>query len=270
MTPRLFLGATSVAGRRLMSYRADFWITAVATFFVELAIAYFLWRAIFDTRGDHTVAGFSFEGMVLYYVMVSLVGKLVRGNERDTTVSKDIYEGALNRYLVYPAPYFGFKYAEHLGMLAPAMTQALIFGGLAALVFDVSSVGALTPASVSMAVVSIGVANLLYFLIVFAVQLVAFWADNVWSLNVMLRFVSSMLGGLLLPLALFPDWAERALSYSPFPYLFYTPVMVLVGRVGAGEWATGLAIALLWPVLMALLAFAVWRRGVLRYSGVGI
>ena len=37
---------------------------------------------------------------------------------------------------------------------------------------------------------------------------VAFWADNVWSLMVTQRFVSALLGGAMLPLAVFPESAQ--------------------------------------------------------------
>jgi ABC-2 type transport system permease protein len=101
-------------------------------------------------------------------------------------------------------------------------------------------------------------------------QGVAFWADNVWSLNVMFRFASQMLGGLLLPLSLFPAWSQPVLEVLPFTYLFYFPTTTLLGQVSTAEWATGLAISLGWCGALALVSRAVWRRGRLVYTGVGI
>ena len=120
------------------------------------------------------------------------------------------------------------------------------------------------------ATVLVALANLLGFLLRFTVMLVAFWADNVWSLNVMLRFTSELLGGLMLPLSLFPDWAREALMWTPFPYLFYLPVMALMGDVGPGDFARAVTVSAAWVVICALAALAVWRRGTLAYTGVGI
>ena len=114
------------------------------------------------------------------------------------------------------------------------------------------------------------VANLLIFLLRFIAQLVSFWADNVWSLNVMLRFTTELLGGLMLPLTLFPQWTQDLLVWTPFPYLFYVPVMVLLGEIGVVEWVQGLAVAAVWIAVAALVALRVWRRGTLGYTGVGI
>ena len=74
----------------------------------------------------------------------------------------------------------------------------------------------------------------------------------------------------MLPLSLFPEWAERLLSLLPFQYLFYFPVMTLMGAVSPGEWARGLLVALAWCAVIGLAGRAVWRRGYLAYTGVGI
>lgn len=270
MTGRLFGQVASLQARKLMSYRTNFWIGAVVTFFVEMAVAYFLWAAVFRETGESRIGGFSLQAMVIYYVAVILLGKLVRGEERDLSISTDIYEGSLTRYLLYPTSYFGFKYAEHLGSLVPSLVQLAIFGALSLAFLDVPPDIRITPASAAMAAVSVCVANLLHFLLLYPLQGVAFWADNVWSLNVMFRFASQMLGGLMLPLSLFPAWSQPVLEVLPFTYLFYFPTTTLLGQVSPAEWATGLAISLGWCGALALVSRAVWRRGRLVYTGVGI
>lgn len=269
MRPALFSRILSLESRKLMSYRLDFWLNVVVSFFTQLAVAYFLWLAIFEHTEAETIGGFTFEGMVLYYVLVILLGRIVRGQERDLTVSQDIYEGTLTKYLLYPTDYFGFKYAAHLGDLVPGVIQLALFGLLSVTLLDLTEL-AVTPARLAMTAVLVALANLLAFLLRFGVMLVAFWADNVWSLNVMLRFTSELLGGLMLPLSLFPQWAQDILAWTPFPYLFYVPVMTLLGEVGPAEWLQAVAVSALWSVVTACLGLVVWRRGTLAYTGVGI
>jgi ABC-2 type transport system permease protein len=270
VTPRLFLHATGLQARKLMSYRTNFWLNAVVSFFVELAVAYFLWVAIFRETGREEIGGFSLEAMIVYYLAAILLGKVVRGEERDLSISTDIYEGGLTRYLLYPTSYFGFKYAEHLGSLLPAFVELVVFGAIGLYVVDFPPDVHITPATIAMAAVSVAVANLLHFLLIYPLQGVAFWADNVWSLNVMFRFASQMLGGLFLPLTLFPEWARALLDLLPFKYLFFVPTTTLMGKVPPGEWAVGIAISLGWCAALALVARVVWRRGRLVYTGVGI
>ncbi len=270
MKARLFLHVFTIQARKLMSYRADFWLSSVVSFFVELAIMYYLWRAVFAESGSDRIGGFSLDAMILYYVSALLLGKLIRGNDRDVTVSTDIYEGGLTRYLLYPSSYFTFKYAEHLGTLLPAAVQLVIFGVLYGVIAGIPHDVALTPATVAMAAISVAASNLLHFALLYPIQLVAFWADNVWSLNVMFRFACMMLGGLMLPLSLFPDWAQPILAVLPFQYLFYVPAMTLLGQVPAAEWALGVAASLGWTAAIALVTRLVWQRGTFQYTGVGI
>ena len=269
MKPALFTRVLSLETRKLMSYRFDFWLNVVVSFFAQLAVAYFLWLAVFTSGGEETIGGFTFEGMVTYYVLAILLGRIARGQERDLTVSQDIYDGALTKYLLYPTDYFGFKYAAHLGDLVPGLLQLGLFGLLSLAFLDLSAL-TVTPATIAATAVLLVLANLLGFLLRLCVMLVAFWADNTWSLNVMLRFTSDLLGGLMLPLTLFPEWAREVLVWTPFPYLFYVPVMTLLGSIEGAELARAVAVAAGWVVVTALVALAVWRRGTLAYTGVGM
>ena len=270
MRAGLFTRVVSLEARKQMSYRVDFWINAVMGFVAELTIAYYLWAAIFQARGTDRIGGFTFEGMVLYYVAAILLAKLVRGQEKDLTIARDIYEGSLTRYLIYPCSYILFKYAEHVGSLVPALLQTLVFGGVALFWLKSPEDVRINGQSVVMALTLVAVANVLAFLMRFPIQGVAFWADNVWSLNVMLRLATELLGGLLLPLSLFPPAAQGFLAWLPFPYFFYVPVQTLFGRVSLEEWLTALSVMGVWCLVIGAVGALVWRRGHRVYTGVGI
>ena len=270
MTPRLFLHVMSVEARSQMSYRVDFWLNAVVSFVAQLALVYFLWTAIFAESGKTKVGGYDFHEILFYYVAVILYGNIVRGPQLQGVVSTDIYEGGLNRYLVFPTSYFLFKYAQNLGRLLPAIIQLVLFGIAWVVLFDVPDSMSITPVTVLMGLVAVFLANLLFFVMSYPIQLVAFWADNVWSLAVALRFATNLLGGFLLPLSMFPLWAQDALTWLPFRFLYDFPVNATMGRVSAGEWAMGVALCLGWTAVLAAAGRLVWKRGDLQYSGIGI
>ncbi|MCB1045867.1 MAG: ABC-2 family transporter protein, partial [Calditrichaeota bacterium] len=101
-------------------------------------------------------------------------------------------------------------------------------------------------------------------------QMVAFWADNVWSLNVLFRFASGLLGGTMLPLSLFPEWGQRILVWLPFRQLFSEPVLILLGQHSTGAWLRSLLVTLLWIGVAWVLQNALWHKGKHVYTGVGI
>ena len=265
---RLFWSIAGIEARKRMSYRADFWINAVIGFAAELSVAWFIVLAMFgdaDRIGD-----FSRNGMVFYFVAVILISGVVRSADLEWAIADDIYQGALSRYLLYPVDYAMLKYATLIGALAPALVQVVLFGAWVPFVLGVPEGVHVTPATAAMCLGAVAVANLLHFLSCLPLQLVAFWAENVWSLLVAHRIVAALLGGLLLPLSLFPAWAKPALDALPFRYLFAFPVDVLLGRISGAEYAAGMAIAATWCAVFAAVSAAIWRRGTLQYTGVGM
>jgi ABC-2 type transport system permease protein len=265
---RLFWSVAGVEARKRMSYRVDFWINAVVGFVAELGVAWFIVLAMF--AGIDRIGGFSRDGMLLYFVAVILAARIVRSADMDWAIADDIYQGALSRYLLYPVNYGMLKYATQIGALLPAIIQVILFGAWVPFVLGIPEGIRITPATAAMCLGALAVANLLHFMSCLPLQLVAFWADNCWSLLVAHRIVASLLGGLLLPLAVFPAWSQAALSALPFRYMFAFPVDVLLGRVGPAEYALGIAVALVWCAVFATISAAVWRRGTLQYTGVGM
>jgi ABC-2 type transport system permease protein len=265
---RLFWRIAGIEARKRMAYRADFWLNALVAFVTELGMAYFIVLAMFS--GSQKLGEYTRNGMLLYYVSVILAARVVRSADLEWAIADDIYQGALNRYLLYPVSYGVMKYATQIGALLPAIVQVVLFSAWVPFVLGMPEGIRISPASAAMALATLGVANLLHFLSVYPIQLVAFWADNCWSLLVAHRLVAMVFGGLLLPLTLFPSWARPALDALPFRYMFAFPVDALLGRVTPSQFVTGMAIALGWCLLGAALSAAVWRRGTLQYTGVGI
>ena len=268
--PLLFFHIVTTEARKLMSYRADFWLSSIVGLVAGIVIPYFLWSAIFEESGKTQIGEYTFEAMLTYYVIVVLVGRLVQGPDLMTGLANDVYQGELSRYLVYPLRYLPFKYAQHLGASFPGVIQLAVFGTAFTLFLTPPDELTITPGSALRCALSILLGNLLYFLMTFPLQAVAFWADNVWSLIVLLRFVCSFFGGLFIPLTLFPAEAANVLHFTPFPYLYSFPVRTLIGAVSPLEWLTGVGVCLLWSLGVLAVGRGVWRRGELEYSGVGI
>lgn len=265
----LLVQVLSIEARKLMSYRFDFWINSVVGTLAQFALVYSLWAAILGDSGARA-AGYSFDGIVLYYVLVILLGKLVGSSFNQGDVSQDIYEGSLSRYLLFPCSYFIFKYAQRLGGTTPAVLQVFVLGVLYLSILPFPEDVELGIQNVAMGCVSLASASLLFYSISWLLQLVAFWADNVWSLVVMMLFIGRLLGGAMIPLSMFPEWSQAWLTALPFKYLYGFPVDTIMGQVPASEWAQGLGISLVWIVVFGSASIGVWKRGMRNYSGVGI
>lgn len=255
--------------RKVLSYRVDFWIQFGGSVAAQLAIAYFLWQAIFETQGVERLGGYSFPALMLYYVMVPLVDRMVRGNEMNF-LSQEIYDGTLNRYLIYPVPLLGYKYTAHLATVFLFFLQFLLALGLFVLFFGMPADRSVSFVSLLLGAGAVLAAGLMYFFLACALEMIAFWADNVWSILLILRFSIHFLGGGLIPLAFFPGWFQSLSSYLPFAYFLGFPVRCFLGEVAPGEFFFGLGVALFWILAFRLVAGLIWTRGIKQYTGVGI
>ena len=255
--------------RRILAYRVDFWLQFVFSLFAHVAGAWFLWRAVFDAQGVETLQGYSLHALMLYYVMVPLITRMVFGPGLGT-IAQEIYDGSLNRYLVYPTGFFTYKYVQFLANALVFMLQLIFACALFVLFTGIPDDITLSARSLLMGTTAVAVAGLLAFTLSSAIEMIAFWADNVWSLLVMVRFCVGLLGGAMIPLAFFPSTVRPLLNVLPFSSLTSFPITCFLGNVSLQHWAAGLLRGAGWSGACTLLCLLVWRRGRYRYTGVGI
>ncbi len=265
----LWLQVLSIEMRKLMSYRVDFWLRFVGTVAANVAVAYFLWSAVFAHTGKSAIGGYTFPALILYYLLVPLIENVSRPQDGGG-IADEIYSGGLTKFIVYPAAFFPFKYMGVLAGSLVAVVQLFLVLIPYVLIQGLPEGVVLTPASVAIGLGLALAAGVLNFLMGAATDQVAFWADRVWSLNVMLAFCTRMLGGAMLPLAMFPGWFQKAVLFLPFPYLVALPAQAMMGRLDAAAALRALAVMAAWCLVLSGVNRVLWWRGSLRYTGVGI
>jgi ABC-2 type transport system permease protein len=252
--------------KRLFSYRIDFWLQFLVNAATEIALAFYLWRYIYSNSETGTLyGGYTFTSMMLYYLFVPFVNRIVKAND-DFSLSREIYDGTFNKYLLYPVSFLKYKLAQKAAFSILSVLQMAIALPAVMLFFNIP----LSVSAIIYGLVFCMASFLLYVLMSITLELVAFWAEEVWSLGVMLRFISLFLGGAYIPLSLFPNWAQEFLSWTPFPYLFSYPIRAMTGDLSRPEYLSGILVTLLWCVPVYLIFLLVMSRGRRVYTGVGI
>ena len=270
MRTGLLLYFCSLQLRKSMSYRVDFWVKTVLNTLIGLGLVWYLWSSIFSSTGQQSYGGYTLPGMMLYYVLMMITMRFTQLRIGEMDLAEEIYNGSLSRYLVYPVRYLPIKYAQQMGGLVDVLLQALIAAIVLWLLFPHDELAAVTAANVIRALPALALGSLLAFLLYLPLQLVAFWADNVWSLVLLARFAAGLLGGGLLPLTLFPEASTRVLRLLPPALLYDFPVATMMGRIDTQQYLLSLASSLGWILLLGFVSHFVWRRGLLQYTGVGI
>jgi ABC-2 type transport system permease protein len=253
--------------KKIVSYRVEFWLGFAGNVLSQFGVAFFLWKAVFSARDVQEIGGYTFGALMLYYLLVPLMERVVHGQEMGY-ISGEIYDGGLSRYLIYPIAYFRIKYVTHLAQSTVFLFQLFLAMALFLAVFHApfalswSTVGKTIPVLVG--------SGLLFFAMSVNLEMLAFWADNVWSVSVLNRMISHLLGGGLIPLSFFPLWAQSVLDWLPYSKLVSFPIRCLLGQVGTAEWIRGLGLTAMWAGLFAITGSLLWRKGLKAYTGVGI
>jgi ABC-2 type transport system permease protein len=247
-------------------YRANFFF-AIAAAVAPVVIQTALWIVIYGGQGS-TLFGFTFAQMVAYTVIAQLVSRLVRtGFEYE--LNDDIRTGSLDRYLVKPVGYFGFRLFAFLGDKA---VQTVVMGTLLAVAVAILSGVLGLSVSVSAVVLfclALAVAFVFNFLLFWCVGLAGFWLTEIGFLFEAVRIVIIAASGGIFPIAVFGPRAERVLSLLPFKFTIQFPTELLCGRVPTGDILPSFALAFVWLAVLVFLSQVLWNRGLRRFAAVG-
>src|SRR5579859_7797178 len=141
---------------------------------------------------------------------------------------------------------------------------ALIPRGLPSVLLGALAVGMQMPTSPVFYL--LGAVSLLLGIVISAataylVAVAGFWLVETRGLQILYMLASGFLGGLYVPLALFPGWLRIVAVATPFPSIMMYPVDVLSGIGGAGSAAELVLAQLGWLAGVAAAGQALTRAG---------
>jgi ABC-2 type transport system permease protein len=252
-----------------LTYRFNFLARTVFGFIPLLAILY-MWRTIYAGKEPNaTVGTYTLAQMISYYLLTAVVDALTAVNEDDWQIAADIRDGQISQFLLKPIDYLWYRLCLFGAGRLTYMSVALI--PLALFIFALRQYFVL-PESwtvLGLFLFSITLTALLQFLMSYIMAMLAFWVLEVSTFIFILFAFEYIASGHLFPLDILPEWLERALYFTPFPYQLFFPISVYMGKTTGAELARGLAIQVLWVVIMYCAARFAWSRGIRRYGAVG-
>ncbi len=91
-----------------------------------------------------------------------------------------------------------------------------------------------------------------------------FWTVSGDGANYLVTALVVLLSGNVIPLPLFPDWAQTALRLLPFSGLADTPYRLYLGLLPVHQWWLVLAHQAVWTALLVMVGRTLTRRGLSR------
>jgi ABC-2 type transport system permease protein len=226
-------------------------IARMAFVAVILGVFSALWRAVGEAGMP---LGLDMSALVWYLAVTEWI--LLSPVPAYVEIEADIRRGDVAYQLARPASYLGAAMAQGVGALtvrAPAIAATCFVCAWAftARVPDPRSFVFVVPFAIA--------AMLLIHALYVVTGLAAFWLGDVSPLFWVWQKLLFVLGGLMLPLALYPQWMQRLASATPFPVLLAGPASFVLGDTRADAWMLAARLAI-WTVIIASGAHLLFRR----------
>ena len=222
-----------------------------------------LWWAIYKFSPDSVIGGLAFPQMLMYVLMSSIVGELTF-SETMGTITDDVRYGIIGMRLMKPISYraqLGFtsfgSFAARFFIIGVPMTLigslVMVFGfGLKGI--EWYNVLLFIPACV----LALFTEDAIQFLF----GQLAFRTQAMFGVHSMSNVIISFLSGAIVPLTLFPSWAQSILYYTPFPTMTSMPVRLFLGQLGFTELGISFAISVAWIIVLNVLGHLMYKTSV--------
>lgn len=209
--------------KKQFAYRIPVIITVIGTIF-SVYIQIVLWSYLYESSKKNMMY------MIAYVCVSNFINCFY-----EPKIAKDIEHrfrtGDLALDLVRPAGISLNFWGQAIGLAA----SKILIRGLPAMLFLYffyrNSMVLIKGENLIFFIIAIGISSIVYYSIFFTIGFLSFRVSAIWPyvriVNDIIRFIS----GSVIPLALFPDIAQRLFSLMPFRMLYDFPINLLIGNI---------------------------------------
>ena len=244
-----------------VAYRAEFLVWILTT--TQPLIMMSLWTSV--ARGG-SFNGYDGDAFVAYYLATLLVRQLT-GSWVAWQMMEEIRIGTMAMRLLRPIHPFVTYTASQLAALPFRSVIALPI----VVILLITSANGVShdPVQLALAPVSIALAWLITFAILFAIGALAFFLTQTMAISTLYFGLFSLFSGYLLPLDLLPAPIAKVAAVLPFRFTLSVPVELITRSMPHGEVARLLAAQAGWTAGLIIVAVSIWNAGVRRFEAVG-
>ena len=223
-----------------------------------------LWQTTYGVLGVPTIGGYSIAMMIWYFAFAEAL--TLSAPRLANRIDQEVKSGDLAYRLNKPYSYILYLAADYTGERLVRFALNLPIAVALCLIF----VGPIPLSTGGLAATGLLVAGgwAIDFLATCILGLLSFWVEDTFAFIFIYARLGLLLGGTLLPLNVFPDWARAIAEALPFGYIIYGPARSLVQFDGA-FWGDMLLKQALTLLVMAALVGLVFRAGTRRVNITG-
>ncbi|SDN01267.1 ABC-2 type transport system permease protein [Paenibacillus sp. yr247] len=252
-----FIGKITL--RNQFAYVADFIIRSLFLLLI-LYIFLQLWQTTFHGEGTETIAGFSFKQIMWYLVITEAM--ILACPSLCSRIEEEVKSGDIVFKFVRPVSFVVFHYVEYMSEAAIRFVVNATIGGILGLII-------IGPPAFGFGLVWLPIVVWFGFTVNFMLNMVlalcSFWVEETRGLEFVYNKFLFTIGGMLMPLELFPDVLQRVGYWLPFQAIVYIPAKTAVA-FDANKLAGALTTQLIWVLFIGVIVSMVYRKGVKKLN----
>ena len=234
----------------------------------ELVILVVIWTAVF--KNADMIRGYTRVEMISYVIFAWFFAYLTTNYSFEQNIAIDIHLGMLSNFLVKPLSYVKYVIAVTIGRVAIALLVVILSGFLVIYFFQQGLILSSQVGTILLLAVMLIIAFFINLMVAIIIGFISFWTTEISGIQYSIKMFIRLLSGVFFPLNLLPALFAKISLASPFAYTVFIPVQLYLGKISFAEGLRGLAIELLWLVILYGIIKVVWRLGLKRYESVGI
>jgi ABC-2 type transport system permease protein len=242
---------------REATYRFEVF-TSIASLAVRVYLLRVVWIALYARNA--APHGVPLHTIITYSAVALLMG-LILDIDQTSLLHDKLHDGSIVVDFMKPisVPLYLFSDGTgevifHAALIIPSLALALLIVHI-----DVPSL------------VVFGAFGLSFFLgyivgffLNFILNCVAFWTLEISAVQLIMTWVTDLLGGQIIPLLFFPAALQNVIFALPFAAMFSTPLLIYIGAIPPARYLEVMSLQVLWIAALGLISIVIWRAGARR------
>jgi ABC-2 type transport system permease protein len=255
--PEAYIEFAKKAFAREATYRMEVF-TNVGGLLIRLYLMKAVWTALYAQNA--APAGVPLHA-ILTYTVIALLMSLILELDPTRLIRDRLREGSIATDLMKPINLPLYFFSDGIGQM---LLHALLIVPALLLALFIVHIDVPSPFVLASFALSFAIGYAVNFLLNFVMNAIAFWTLETFALQLIVRWVSDLLGGQIIPLIFFPGALQKIVLALPFAAVYSTPLLIYVGTIPPSGYLAAFALQLMWGAAFAVLAVVIWRGGIKR------
>jgi len=241
-----------------IAYFSEFFLKSLFILII-LFIFVNIWKAIYS--GKELIEGYTFAMMLWYMLMTESI--VTSGSTIIKEINADIQGGGIAYQLNKPYNYLGYYFVKSLSYKLISFTVTFVIGSI--LIYLMVGGFDINLGSIPLLIIPVFLALILDFFMLLCIALLAFWFEDTTSFRWIYDKILFTIGGMLVPLEIFPNWLANISNILPFSFAVYQPAKLFV-NFNFQRFLEVIGVQMAYILLFLGLAIIIYRKGIRRVN----